>query len=63
MRLLRRFPAVLLLLAAFPAASQAQDQRDEQFYYPGKFNWAFLKSYPEGGRLFNAFDYGHAVLY
>ncbi len=41
----------------------AQDQRDEQFYYPGGFNWVFLKTYPEGGRLFNAFDYGHAVLY
>ena len=41
----------------------AQDRRDEQFYYPGSFNWSFLKVYPEGARLFNAFDYGHAVLY
>ena len=51
------------LAAALPSAAHAQDQRDEQFYYPGAFNWRFLKSYPEGARLFNAFDYGHAVLY
>jgi hypothetical protein len=41
----------------------AQDRRNEQFYYPGPFNWAFLENYPEAARLFNAFDYGHAVLY
>jgi hypothetical protein len=41
----------------------AQTRRDEQFYYPGDFNWQFLKNYPEAARLFNAFDYGHAVLY
>jgi uncharacterized membrane protein len=55
--------AVLALLLAAPTAAWAQDRRDEQFYYPGAFNWAFLKSYPEAARLFNAFDYGHAVLY
>lgn len=42
---------------------QAQEARNEQFYFPGSFNWQFLDRYPEGGRLFNAFDYGHAVLY
>ncbi len=54
----------LLALAAFSlhAPLNAQ-QRDEQFYYPGSFNWKFLSTYPEGARLFNAFDYGHAVLY
>jgi len=41
----------------------AQDRRDEQFYYPGAFNWRFLALYPEAARLFNAFDYGHAALY
>src|SRR6476660_8424282 len=40
-----------------------QDRRDEQFYYPGSFNWRFLDRYPEAARLFNAFDYGHAILY
>ena len=44
-------------------SGQRSDQRDEQFYYPGSFNWTFLKIYPEAARLFNAFDYGHAVLY
>ncbi|MGH7656932.1 MAG: hypothetical protein ACREL6_01770, partial [Gemmatimonadales bacterium] len=54
---------------ADPAPSRAgsppaqPDQRDEQFYYPGEFNWRFSSRYPEAGRLFNAFDYGHAVLY
>lgn len=58
----RRLRLVLTaLVIAAPAA--AQDQRNEQFYFPGSFNWQFLKQYPEGARLFNAFDYGHAVLY
>jgi hypothetical protein len=58
-------PVVLALvgLLLLSSATQAQDQRNEQFYFPGSFNWQFLKRYPEGGRLFNAFDYGHAVLY
>jgi hypothetical protein len=55
--------ATVALGAALPSGAQAQDQRDEQFYYPGSFNWRFLKRYPEAARLFNAFDYGHAVLY
>lgn len=59
---MQRFLTVLLL-AGGTTLARAQDQRNEQFYYPGGFNWQFLKSYPEGARLFNAFDYGHAVLY
>lgn len=55
--------ALIALLCATSPALTAQDRRDEQFYYPGSFNWSFLRSYPEGARLFNAFDYGHAVLY
>ena len=56
---------VILILPALTLArsAAAQDQRDEQFYLPGSFNWQFLKRYPEAARLFNAFDYGHAVLY
>jgi hypothetical protein len=53
----------LLGAAGGARSARAQDQRDEQFYYPGSFNWEFLGRYPEGARLFNAFDYGHAVLY
>jgi hypothetical protein len=59
----RAVGAVLLALAALVPALGAQDRRDEQFYYPGSFNWRFQKTYPEAARLFNAFDYGHAVLY
>jgi hypothetical protein len=58
---------VVFLVAATAALSPGnvtgQDRRGEQFYYPGSFNWSFLETYPEAARLFNAFDYGHAVLY
>jgi hypothetical protein len=46
-----------------PRARPATPRQDEQFYLPGSFNWRFLARYPEAARLFNAFDYGHAVLY
>jgi hypothetical protein len=58
--------ALLAIIAVGTVAAQpifAQDRRNEQFYYPGSFNWQFLSRYPEAARLFNAFDYGHAVLY
>ena len=32
-------------------------------YLPGSFNWAFRENFPRADRLFNAFDYGHAILY
>jgi hypothetical protein len=35
----------------------------EQFYLPGSFNWQFRENYQAAARLFNAFDYGHAILY
>jgi len=54
---------LVALLGGTGAALSSQDRRDEQFYYPGAFNWSFLRIYPEAARLFNAFDYGHAVLY
>ena len=46
-----------------PQARPATPRQDDQFYLPGSFNWRFLARYPEAARLFNAFDYGHAVLY
>ena len=55
--------AALLLLGSMVSDVAAQEQRNEQFYFPGRFNWSWLKNYPEAARLFNAFDYGHAVLY
>src|SRR5690242_19939583 len=35
----------------------------EQTYLGGSYNWAFRNRYPQSDRLFNAFDYGHAILY
>ncbi|MGH2607952.1 MAG: hypothetical protein ACREMV_13125 [Gemmatimonadales bacterium] len=60
---LRTLTLAVALTALVGGAAVGQDRRDEQFYYPGSFNWKFLRTYPEAARLFNAFDYGHAVLY
>ena len=47
-----------------PTIAAAQwSQVFEQFYFPDKSNWAFRHNYPAADRLFNAFDYGHAILY
>jgi len=35
----------------------------EQHYFADPSNWAFRNTYPASDRLFNAFDYGHAILY
>lgn len=63
----RRTLAVLLALAACLATARdahAQWSRVyDQFYLPDKSNWAFRHYYPTADRLFNAFDYGHAILY
>jgi len=59
----KRLLALTAVFCAAGTALRAQDRRSEQFYYPGSFNWSFLGNYPEAARLFNAFDYGHAVLY
>ena len=49
---------------ATPHAASAQWSRTyEQFYLPGKFNFTFRREYAAADRLFNAFDYGHAILY
>ncbi|MEP6601229.1 MAG: hypothetical protein ABJB49_05395 [Nitrospirota bacterium] len=53
---------IFLLAGAIPAAAQWSTSY-EQFYMPGSFNWSFRNTYPAADRLFNAFDYGHAILY
>ena len=61
-----RYLAIIVLVMAIiggRTAVSAQDRRDEQFYLPGSWNWHFLSEFPEAAKLFNAFDYGHAVLY
>lgn len=58
------FAALVLALAVQPSVAGAQWSRAyEQFYMPGDFNWTFRRTYPGADRLFNAFDYGHAILY
>src|SRR5687768_16444052 len=55
---------VLCAALAAPASSRAQwSTVHDQYYLPGTFNWQFRKNYPAADRLFNAFDYGHAILY
>ena len=60
----RSLPLALLALTvgAQPAASQWA-RENEQFYLPADHNWVFRRNYPAADRLFNAFDYGHAILY
>ncbi|MEP7227880.1 MAG: hypothetical protein ABI785_11000 [Gemmatimonadales bacterium] len=61
----RRVLALAVLSAvmvAEPAAAQWSQVAD-QFYLPASHNWAFRHGYPGADRLFNAFDYGHAILY
>ena len=56
----------LATAATFGVPSTAQGQWSrayEQFYLPGSFNWTFRREYAPADRLFNAFDYGHAILY
>ncbi|MGQ0539173.1 MAG: hypothetical protein ACT4R6_09530 [Gemmatimonadaceae bacterium] len=52
------------LSSGTPAPAAAQwSTTYEQSYLPGKFNWQFRHNYPAADRLFNAFDFGHAILY
>ena len=52
----------LALAPATPAAAQWTTLH-EQTYLPAGHNWAFRQSYAFADLLFNAFDYGHAILY
>ena len=54
--------AAAWFLAALPAHAQWTTTH-EQFYRQASHNWQFRRNYPAADRLFNAFDYGHAILY
>ena len=54
--------AALVLGLAAPAAAQ-WSQTYHDFYLPAEHNWTFRRNYAAADRLFNAFDYGHAILY
>lgn len=63
---MRRRPLLLLACAALMAPEAARAQWStvyEQFYLPADHNFVFRRDYPGADRLFNAFDYGHAILY
>jgi len=63
-RILMLSAGVIALLAVDSRSAAAQwSTTYEQFYLPGSFNWEFRRSYPAADKLFNAFDYGHAILY
>ncbi|HJR64279.1 MAG TPA: hypothetical protein VJ803_11310 [Gemmatimonadaceae bacterium] len=54
----------VVLAVALPSPAPAQwSTVYEQAYLPGGFNWEFRRYYPGADRLFNAFDFGHAILY
>lgn len=58
--------AAAMLTAASAAVTPARAQWStvyEQTYLPASHNWAFRRNYAAADRLFNAFDYGHAILY
>ena len=49
---------------AAPRSAHAQwTTTYEQFYLQASHNWTFRNQYASADRLFNAFDYGHAILY
>lgn len=54
----------LALLATLATPVSAQwSTASEQYYLPASHNWVFRAEHPAADRLFNAFDYGHAILY
>ena len=54
--------AVFFVTLASSASGQWSTTH-EQFYRQASHNWEFRRRYPGADRLFNAFDYGHAILY
>jgi hypothetical protein len=44
-------------------SAAAQLQPNPQTYLAAPYNWAFRDRFPNVDALFNAFDYGHAILY
>jgi hypothetical protein len=46
-----------------PAPLSGQERVYHPFYVPASHNWSFRAEFPAVDRLFNAFDYGHGILY
>lgn len=63
-RLLGAGALALASMTALPVTAQAQwSTTYEQFYLQAPHNWQFRTHYSHADRLFNAFDFGHAILY
>ena len=62
---LRRVAASALvgIVAVVTPAGAQWSRTYDQFYRQASHNWEFRRNYPVADRLFNAFDYGHAILY
>jgi hypothetical protein len=61
---LARRLATATMIALTPIAAAAQWVTTyDQFYLQAGHNWVFRDRYVGADRLFNAFDYGHAILY
>ena len=61
---MKKLALVMVSILATASGAHAQwSQVHEQFYLPAEHNWEFRKRYAVADRLFNAFDYGHAILY
>ena len=55
--------ALMVALAVVAAGCGPWVTTQESFYLQASHNWTFRRDHPEADRLFNAFDYGHAILY
>jgi hypothetical protein len=55
--------SLALSLVVAPAANAQWVTTYEQFYLQAGHNWQFRDRYQAADRLFNAFDFGHAILY
>jgi hypothetical protein len=55
--------AALALALSAPVARAQWVTTHEQYYLQAPHNWEFRNRYIGADRLFNAFDYGHAILY
>ena len=61
---IRRALVALVLLPLSASMLSAQwSTTHEQFYLQARHNWVFRERYVGADRMFNAFDYGHAILY
>jgi ketosteroid isomerase-like protein len=62
MRRIMQIAGVAALVVGVTPA-QAQERVYHPFHVPAGHNWTFRAEYPAADRLFNAFDYGHGILY